>query len=258
MSQPSFRELTVVQSQRLTENMHRVTFENPSLADFPIDADGRYFKLLFHPETGKAIRQTQELNELDGKRPTLRTYTVRHFDASNLRMDVDFVIHGEGANSGPASSWANGSQVGDSILMGGPGPAKFVNTNADWVFLVGDMTALPAIAANLEQLANTAKGVAVIQVKCAADKLDLQKPEGIDVVWVVDPDNLVSVVKHQPWRSGTASVWVACEFTSMRALRDYFKVERETPKDLLYISSYWKQGINEEEHKIVKKQDSGI
>lgn len=256
MAQPSFREITVVQSQRLTENMHRVTFESPSLSDFPIDADGRYFKLLFHPETGKAIRQTEELNELDGKRPTLRTYTVRRFDAGNLRMDVDFVIHGEGDSTGPASSWASNSQVGDSILMGGPGPAKFVNTNADWVFLVGDMTALPAIAANLEQLSSTAKGVAVIQINSTADKLTLQKPEGIDVVWVVQPEELVAAVKDQPWRSGTVSVWVACEFTSMRSLRDYFKAERATPKDLLYISSYWKQGIDEEQHKIIKKQDA--
>jgi NADPH-dependent ferric siderophore reductase len=257
MAQSSFRELTVVHSQRLTENMQRVTFESPSLLDLPIDADGRYFKLLFHPVTGKAISHAQELNELGGKRPTLRTYTVRHFDASKLRMDVDFVIHGEGVNTGPAASWASGSQIGDSILMGGPGPAKFVNTNADWVFLVGDMTALPAIAVNLEQLSSSAKGVAVIQINSANDKLTLQKPEGIDVVWVVKPNKLAPSVKSQPWANGSASVWVACEFSSMRVLRDYFKLERKIPKDQIYISSYWKQGITEEQHKLVKMQDAG-
>jgi NADPH-dependent ferric siderophore reductase len=42
----------------------------------------------------------------------------------------------------------------------------------------------------------------------------------------------------------------------MKALRDFFKKEKNISKENLYISSYWKLGINEDEHKIEKRNDA--
>ncbi len=52
------------------------------------------------------------------------------------------------------------------------------------------------------------------------------------------------------------SVWAACEFSSMKVLRRFFKEEKVVDKSMLYISSYWKLGKNEDEHKIIKQQDA--
>ncbi|WP_295798323.1 SIP domain-containing protein [uncultured Microbulbifer sp.] len=57
---------------------------------------------------------------------------------------------------------------------------------------------------------------------------------------------------------GNPSVWCACEFTTMRHLRRYFRKEREVDAKLGYISSYWKHGLSEEQHKIVKREDEVI
>jgi len=48
---------------------------------------------------------------------------------------------------------------------------------------------------------------------------------------------------------------MACEFNSMRALRQHFK-QKEVAKSHLYISSYWKLDSSEDEHKVVKRQDA--
>ncbi|WOD07301.1 siderophore-interacting protein [Marinomonas sp. GJ51-6] len=133
---------------------------------------------------------------------------------------------------------------------------------ADWHLLVGDMTALPAISVNLEQLPANAKGYAVIEVVSADDILDLKHPEGVEMKWIInthpgeDSASLLDEVKSLPWLDGKVSAWVACEFSSMKLLRQFFKKEKMLSNDCLYISSYWKLGSNEDQHKVVKRNDA--
>ncbi len=49
-------------------------------------------------------------------------------------------------------------------------------------------------------------------------------------------------------------MWCACEFDDMRALRDYFRNQRNVEHDRIYISSYWKNGVSEDGHKVLKRQ----
>ena len=89
----------------------------------------------------------------------MRTYTVSA--QRDDEIDVDFALH---EAEGPASMWARNAQAGDQVLVGGPGPKKLINNDADWFLLVGDMTALPAITVNLAQLPADARGYAVLEV----------------------------------------------------------------------------------------------
>ena len=63
-------------------------------------------------------------------------------------------------------------------------------------------------------------------------------------------------MKVLPWFSGVVSVWGACEFDDMRALRGYFRNEKEVQKDKIYISSYWKSDGPEDGHKVIKREDA--
>ena len=42
----------------------------------------------------------------------------------------------------------------------------------------------------------------------------------------------------------------------MVQLRNFFLKQRNIKKENTYISSYWKMGLNQEEHKNLKKKDS--
>jgi len=187
----------------------------------------------------------------------VRTYTVR--SQRNDGIDVDFALHDP---SGPATRWAHDAQVGDSVLVGGPGPRKLVHPGADWFLLVGDMTALPAIAGNIEMLPRTARGLAVIEVMTDSDIQVIDKPADCAIDWVVNPHLgqsstvLLERVRRFGWPEGAPSVWAACEFSSMRALGDYFRLERGLASSQLYISSYWKAGLDEDAHKIAKREEA--
>lgn len=243
MAKPEPRELEVLSTRDVTAHMRRITLGGAGMASFPADQASAYIKLVF-PTEGDA-------------RPLMRTYTVRHHRENEI--DVDFVIHD---TAGPASQWAVETQPGDRILVGGPGPKKLINEEADWLLLAGDMTALPAISVNLEVLPRDARGYAVIEVLDQADIQELDKPANLELIWVVNPQPdpsgqvLLDRVKQLDWLNGRPAVWAATEFQSMRNLRAYFKQERQVPKSHLYVSSYWKMGNSEDQHKVAKRQDA--
>ncbi|MEM7207920.1 MAG: siderophore-interacting protein [Pseudomonadota bacterium] len=256
MSKRSTCNLEVIQTKEITPNMVRITLGGSDLADFPPGQESGYIKLMF-PDAAGAGGVIDKIKQ--AVRPTMRTYTIRHFDAVKHEMDVDFVVHGD---NGPASKWAMNARVGDALTIAGPGAKKLVNFDADWFFLIGDMTALPAISVNIEKLPRDAKGYCVVEILDEADKQKLDFPDNIDVHWVLNPhpdkENtaLLDTVVALPMIDGKPSVWAACEFNTMRALRKHFRTDLNVAREDIYISSYWKMGMSEEEHKVVKSKDA--
>jgi len=244
------RKLVVTESRKLTKNMQRVTLHGDDLASFPADAEGAYFKFVFPGS--------------DSEKPTLRTYTVANYRPELHEIDVDFMLHAnsDGLTDGVAAPWAMQAKPGSSISIFGPGPASFINTSADWFLMAADMSALPALVANLTRLPADANGYVVIEIIAEEDKQLLSVPDGMKVVWVVNPKPgsddvpLYRAIAEHKWLAGQVSVWVACEFKTMKNIRKYLKQNRKVAKSHLYISSYWKNGLKEEEHKAVKREDA--
>ena len=242
-------DLEVKDTFRVTPNMQRVIFAGADLDDFPKRMESGYLKLQF-PNTNPNIKKTN----------LVRTYTIRKFDDKAKELAIDFALHDH--TEGPASGWAKQTKTGDRLKMSGPGPVKLVNMQADWFFLVGDMTSLPAISCNLEQMPKDAKGHVVIQVNSKEDCQKLKCPRGVKLDWVINgephlpSDALVDAVKSIPLKDGVPSIWVACEFSNMRALRTYFLDTCSISKDQIYISSYWKINANEDQHRVHKSNDA--
>lgn len=246
-NRPPPREFEVVAKQQLTPNMLRITLGGVGIDGFPQGQDGGYLKL--------------RLQQADGK-TAIRTYTIRAQRPDGL--DIDFALHAETAtgHAGPATEWALSVQIGDIIEAGGPGPAKPLPYGHDFYLLAGDMTALPAISVNLAALPANARGLAVIEVMHEDDRVDLHRPDGVELHWVItaqpgsDPDGLANALRSIPWPSGETYAWCACEFGAMQKLRAYLRDEHGFGTDQLYISSYWKSGLTEEDHKRIKREDA--
>ncbi|WP_114765134.1 siderophore-interacting protein [Vibrio rhodolitus] len=242
--------VTVRSNQIITPNMQRLVLQGDVLANFPADCEGGYIKLLFN-----ALGDTDLSSVAEGERPVMRTYTIRRFMPQENAIEVDFVRHLTADNQcGFASRWAMNAQVGDTIEIRGPGSISNLNLAADWFVFAADMTALPALSVKVKQLPADAKGYAVIQVVSEEDVQPLEVPAGIEVHWVTE--ELSQAVRALPWQDGQASAWVACEFDSMRGLRQYLRNEKALERDYIYISSYWKQGVAEDGHKVIKQQDA--
>ena len=245
MSKRLVRKVTVVEKTQLSPHFIRMKLAGDDLKSFPAEQESGYIKLRFPSD--------------NPEKPILRTYTIRAFDPTTSELTVDFVAHGD---NGPASKWAGEAAVGDSIEINGPGDKKLVDFSADCFLLVGDMTALPAISVNLEQLPDDAVGYAVLEVVAEEDKLALKKPAGVEICWVINPHPtqpnscLYDAVVELPWQEGRLSAWVACEFDQMRAIRGYLRNDKGLDRSSLYASSYWKIGTSDEGNKAAKKLDT--
>lgn len=243
MSRPAPLTLQVISSVAVTPHMLRITLGGEDISKFPSDQESAYIKLIF--------------SQANSEQRLIRTYSIRRQRAD--QFDVDFVLH---EDAGPAAQWALSARPGDSILVAGPGPKKLVDNSADWFLMAGDMTALPAISVNLEQLPADARGHAVIEVIDERDIQSLVHPAGIKLHWLINPHPgqnsqlLLDRIRLLDWLPGRPSIWAACEFSSMRALRQYLREERSVARNDLYVSSYWKLGSSEDQHKLAKQEDN--
>jgi NADPH-dependent ferric siderophore reductase len=246
-NRPEPRIFDVVSTSMVTPNMRRVSIGGAALEGFPAGQDGGYLKLRIPGAT-------------PADRPWVRTYTI--INQTPDALDIDFALHASGGVGGPAVSWAQTVRPGDRIEAGGPGPAKPLPPDADWYLVAGDMTALPAIAVNLAALSDHAVGHAFIEVQTEEDRQKLPQPRGLDIHWLINPEpghhpELVEqAVRSAPWAAGDVYVWYATEFEAMRRTRQYLLGERGLSPEQLYISSYWKQGLGEDEHREVKQAGS--
>ena len=188
---PEPKRFEVLSTAQVTPNMRRVTIGGPAMSAFPPEQDGGYVKLMLPGPDEK---------------PLVRTYTIR--SQTDAAIDIDFALHGDHGSGGPAVSWAKAVMPGETITVGGPGPAKPLKPGADWYLVLGDMTALPAIAVNLEAMPANSVGDAVIEIQTEADRQDLPHPKGVTLHWIINPEpghhpeKFENVVRALPWARG--------------------------------------------------------
>ncbi|NYF98922.1 siderophore-interacting protein [Janibacter cremeus] len=260
--------LTVDSTQQLGPHLVRVVLTGDSLADFgAAEHTDAYVKLIFvDPALGleppydlAALRESLPA----AQQPVTRTYTVRAIDRAARRLTLDFVTHGDTGYAGP---WAMTAQPGDSAVVRGPGGAYSPRPDVDWHLMAGDLSAMPAIAAALESLPSSAKGVVLLEVEAGADALDITAPEGVEVSWLVNPDTgdadfLARAIDAAPWPTdvseGAVQVFAHGERESIKAVRRVLK-QREVPRGSISISGYWARGRTEDVFQAEKKTPVGM
>lgn len=249
----------VVRTQRLSPSFVRVVLGGPALSAFTSSphADS-YVKLVFLPaEVGDAppLHPDGRL-DLDAVRaalpadsqPRQRSYTVRAFDTAAGELTIDLVIHGDEGVAGP---WAGRAVAGDSVWLVGPGGAWSPDPTLASHLLVGDASALPAIAVALERLPGDAVGTAVIEVPGAGDELPLRAPAGVDVRWVHEVDHtpgraLVDAVLALDPPTGPVGAFLHGEAGAVRSLRAHLRTTLGVRREHLSVSGYWRLGSDDE------------
>ena len=236
------RSLEVIKTCAVSPHLKRITLCGDDLADFPIDAESGYVKALFHPQGIPVVDADS------AKGAVKRSYTVRAFRAATRELDIDFVLHGD---FGPASTWATSAGIGDTLAIAGPGPTKLADAKADWFAFFGDLSALPAISVNLQRLPEDALGFAFLEVPSADDCVDLVKPAGMQIEWIVNVNpmaytgELFQRLETLAWLAGAPYIWIAGEFELMRSARKKLKPLKSEVQGT-YVSSYWKIGATQE------------
>jgi len=230
------RTVTVESVTRLSPHMLRVTFTSPELHDFVSASFDDHIKLFFPVPEGM---------------PAMRDFTPRSFDNKAGSLVVDFALH----ESGPATLWAAAAKPGDTLQTGGPRGSTVVPDDFDWVLLIGDDTALPAIGRRIEE-ARPGSVVAsfVITTDGTAHRLDTQaswtphwltRHAGFD-----DAELLHAALADHSLPDGDGFVWIAAEASVARHLRGYMVEQRGHPRAWTKAAGCWKHGVADAHEKI--------
>ena len=245
--------------ERLTPRMVRVVLGGDGIAAFqPMPFTDQYVNALFAP-AGRTWADDFDLDvereRPSGERPIGRRYTIRSWDAAVRELSIDFVVHGD---EGIAGRWAQHAEPGDLLPVNGPSGGYAPAPEADSHLLVGDESALPAIAAALEQVPVGRTAIAVLLVDGPDHELPLDCPGDLRVTWLHrggapdDVDMLVRAVAALELPEGTVHGFVHGEAAETRAVRRQLLGDRGLPKDRFSISPYWRRSYTDERWREVK------
>jgi NADPH-dependent ferric siderophore reductase len=251
----------VATTEVLTPGLVRVVLEGGDLAGLVMpDATDAYINAAFRP-TGapydevfdpQAVRQAYP----DAEPPARRRYTVRAWDPKSHRLTIDFVVHGD---SGVAGPWAANARPGDVLVFTGPSGGYRPDPSAAWHLLLGDESALPAIATSLEALSPGVR--AVVRVVCdgPAHEIDLPSPADVDLVWLHrhgderDESLLLAAVEAVDFGRGTPFGFVHGEADEIRGVRRHLLQERGLTRQDLSCSPYWRRTMTDEAWRRIKR-----
>jgi NADPH-dependent ferric siderophore reductase len=247
--------------ERLTPHMIRVVLGGEGLAGFEVgEFTDHYVKLLF-PPPGVTYRKPFDMEAIQrdlprDQWPTTRTYTVRAWDPEASELTLDFVYHGDSGLAGP---WADRVQPGEEIHFFGPGGGYAPDPDAAWHLLVGDESALPAIATALERLPAGAQARVFVEVEDAEEEQSLDSHADTKIFWLHRGgapvgEALVRAVQELDFPPGDVHAFVHGEATFVRELRRHLRTERGIPLSQLSISGYWRLGRDDEAWRSSKRE----
>ncbi|MCS4295580.1 NADPH-dependent ferric siderophore reductase [Comamonas sp. BIGb0152] len=223
---------TVQRVQRITPHMQRITLGGAEIADFVAsEAAGEaapWVKLFLPCGQGRAYT-LQDLNPVAGT------------------LSLDFVLHAQEGQAGPAATWAQRALVGERVGVAGPRSGGVeLPAQARWILLAGDATALPAIQSIASRLPAGIQAKAYIEVFSEKDQQPIPSLASLRLQWMNAQSEpglaLCQSLLYRPLPAGPGYIWMAGESAAMRRLRLHYLQERELPRSSVSAKGYWKSG----------------
>ena len=246
---PDLREVTVVSADDVTPHMRRVKLLCDDVT--PFMGGEMHIRLLVPPKGRTPVWPTFQP---DGRTAwpdgddelVVRVYTIRAIDVERQELWVDFLQHPAPGVKTPGADFARDAKAGDRIAILGPGGGGV--PQAKTILLVGDESALPAIARIAAQVSAETKIQAIVEVMDEAEQQPLPSAGVIDVRWLhrkTNPPGAANILTDAALEAIAAMdedtyVWVACEKEDVRTIRRVLK-KRGHDRKRMYVAWYWEK-----------------
>lgn len=248
---PNLHEVTVVGAEDVTPLMRRVRFSCVDIT--PFVAGDMHVRLLVPPK-GRApvwpgYREDGRIAWPDGEDELLvRPYTIRAVDTQRRELWIDFVQHPEQDGQRTAADFARTARAGDRAALIGPGGGGL--PKAASMLLIGDESALPAIARIAAEAPAGTRIRAIVEVADAREEQPLPSAADLDARWLhrrTYPNKAAGTLAEEACRAIEATgpetfVWVACEKSDVRAIRLALR-QRRHDKRKMYAAWYWEKDL---------------
>lgn len=250
------RRLQVLQSERLTPEVQRITLGGAELEGFVTQAPEDHVKVFFaRPGAREPVVPTfgplGMVLPSFGEKPIGRDYTLVRYDAAKGELVIDFFLHGRGV----AATWAARAAMGDLLAVAGPRGSYMLNRSLPFQIFVGDETALPGFARRIRELPAETAALAVLLVNGPAEEQTLEAVGPLQVRWVHRPEPtadaselLIEALRACTLPAGEGYSWVTGEAGESQKVYRYLVNERGFAKSHVHASGNWKRGVVNHDH----------
>lgn len=236
----------------LSPSMVRVHLAGDDLKGFASAGFDDHVKLFF-PAEGEAVPTLPTFGPNGpvfpegAPRPIARDYTPRLFDAGAGTLAIDFALH----ESGPATGWARAAKPGDRLGIGGPRGSIVLSTAFDGFVLIGDDTALPAIARRLGELPEGAPVMVLAEIDGPGHEIAMPQRPGTEVHWLHrsgrragEADLMLQAMSGLAKPAGDVQIWIAAESAVAKTVRHaVIETWGANPK-WVKAAGYWRRGAS--------------
>ncbi|ARO14627.1 ferric-chelate reductase (NADPH) [Ketogulonicigenium robustum] len=161
-------------------------------------------------------------------------YTVRDLDVAAGWMDFDVYRH----DGGRVSAWTERAVQGDRIGLMGPTLMK--RDLPRWVALLGDETALPAIARYAARLPADAQGHIVIALADPRDRQQFDVPAGVEMHWIDRAEGaLLRTLQQLDIPPADRFVYVGCVADDADAARLWLRETQGLARSECSVTAFW-------------------
>ena len=220
----------MIRREQLSAHFVRLVLALPEAGD-----DGTAFESTGIPDEWVALTAPGQFQT--------RYYTVRSWVPATRELTLDVVVHDHGL----VTEWAARDCVGDTVTISAPKGSFAMPETAQWLLLVGDLTALPAMARIIE--------TSTVPTRAWAEIPDGPLPSyvaggpDVEVSWVPIPHDVetatAAIVEGIDWPEGEGYFWMAGESAQMRAIRKHLMREVKLPTAAYDVMGYWRGGGHE-------------
>lgn len=246
---PNIHEVTVVSAENVTPHMRRIRF---ACADVTPFISGDMHVRLLVPPKGRApvwpgYRDDGRVAWPEGEDALLvRIYTIRAVDIEKRELWVDFLQHPVEGVETPGADFARDARPGETVAILGPGGGGL--PAAPSILMIGDESALPAIARIAAELPADTRIRAIIEVEDEAEEQPLASAGALEVRWLHRKDYAAGAtgrlateaMKEIEAVDEDTYVWAACEKDDIRVIRAFLKSRRHDKKKM-YVAWYWER-----------------
>ncbi|MCM2477813.1 siderophore-interacting protein [Rhizobium sp. CG5] len=244
-------EVTVVSAEDVTPHMRRVKFACADVS--PFVRDDMHVRLLIPPKgrppVWPGIHEDGRLAWPKGDdKIVVRIYTIRAVDVERGELWIDFLQHPAPGVATPGADFARDAEPGQTVALIGPGGSD--KPKAARILLVGDESALPAIARIVAEAEPGTDLQAIIEVENEAEQQLLATRAKLDVRWLHRasyPPGATAMLADAAIEAiapldGDTFIWVAGEKKDVRAIKSVLKT-RQHDRKLKSVAWYWERGV---------------
>lgn len=181
-------------------------------------------------------------------------HSARHYTVSGVvdgGFELEVFLHGEG----PGATWGRTASIGDSVLVSEPKDYYNVPEGSGVRVLVGDLTAVPAIARILADAGPDEVFRVVIELPGMGERRTFTTEADVQIEWRVGGNGIGPSMIGDALRSLAAEgvldpaarpyVWIAGESKDTRKARAQLRHEIGLPISQQRIVGYWHANLEE-------------